>query len=420
MRFPTVAHLAHALEPYATRRGRVSIEQILATLNVTLSDDGLGATMRADMPPMMTPRQTAPLATPRQTSALRQTTPLGLPPAPELGPTLIEQLQSPRDARQTGPHFTVSAPAAAPPNFVTAPAVTARKSGSHLPTVVIALLLLGICGVAWRALRTPPEPAPRARPRRATQAPSPTATRTADGHARGRRSRRPPTPSRRAHRAIRSAPQGRAGIPPAAARADVAHGDDDHDHRARHRHRTRPTFPAARRRERRERAYFFCGWTMISTRRLFARPSADLLSAMGRSGPMPTDGDAVGGDAARDELRLHGVGALLAEVHVVLALALRVGVTLDGDVRVGVALDERVGDLVQLETAAGSSVDSLLAKSTPPDSVMTIPRDSCLTLARRWRSAIASAAAFSAASRAAFSRASWSCVFSRLLFVELS
>jgi eukaryotic-like serine/threonine-protein kinase len=33
-RFPTVGHLAHALGPHASRRGRMSIEQILATLGV--------------------------------------------------------------------------------------------------------------------------------------------------------------------------------------------------------------------------------------------------------------------------------------------------------------------------------------------------------------------------------------------------
>jgi serine/threonine-protein kinase len=43
-RFPTVAHLAHALAPYAERRGRLMIEQILATLNVTFDDDALDAT----------------------------------------------------------------------------------------------------------------------------------------------------------------------------------------------------------------------------------------------------------------------------------------------------------------------------------------------------------------------------------------
>jgi eukaryotic-like serine/threonine-protein kinase len=40
-RFPTVAHLAHALLPFATRRARVSIVQILATLEVTFPDEGV-------------------------------------------------------------------------------------------------------------------------------------------------------------------------------------------------------------------------------------------------------------------------------------------------------------------------------------------------------------------------------------------
>ncbi|MDB5212633.1 MAG: Serine/threonine-protein kinase pkn3 [Myxococcaceae bacterium] len=171
MRFPSVAHLAHALEPYATRRGRVSIEQILATLNVTISDDGVGAAMRAEV--------VAPMPTPRQTA-----------------PTVMERTQElPREARlgssPTGPHFTVSAPAAAPPSFVSAP-VTARKGAWHLWTLVIALLLVGICGVAWRVLRnrsavpapvvtavTVPVPVGTAGDRRAGSAPA-TATATVE------------------------------------------------------------------------------------------------------------------------------------------------------------------------------------------------------------------------------------------------
>ena len=43
-RYPTVGHLAHALAPWATRRGRVMIEQVLATLNVTFEGDELDAT----------------------------------------------------------------------------------------------------------------------------------------------------------------------------------------------------------------------------------------------------------------------------------------------------------------------------------------------------------------------------------------
>jgi hypothetical protein len=146
MRFPSVAHLAYALEPYATRRGRVSIEQILATLNVTIADDGLNATMRADVAPRATPRRPALPLTAQQTAPL----PSAPPPAPSTPRGL-------RDARQTGPHFTVSAPAAAPPSFVRAPTPAARSMSSHLPFAAIVLLLLGTAGVAWRALRAPTE-----------------------------------------------------------------------------------------------------------------------------------------------------------------------------------------------------------------------------------------------------------------------
>ena len=72
----------------------------------------------------------------------------------------------------------------------------------------------------------------------------------------------------------------------------------------------------------------------------------------------------------------------------------------------GVALDERVRDLVQLHHRGRKSVDSFEPKSTEPERVMTIPRDSCFTAAIFWRSAIACAAFFSAASRASFSAAS--------------
>jgi serine/threonine-protein kinase len=152
LRFPSVAHLAHALEPYATRRGRVSIEQILATLNVTISDDGLGATMRADIAPLMTPRRSAQPLTAQQTAPLRSAPPpAGVPPAP----STPRELRDTRDARQTGPHFTVSAPAAAPPSFVTAPAPARRAMTAQLGAAAIALVLVGIGVVAWRALRAP-------------------------------------------------------------------------------------------------------------------------------------------------------------------------------------------------------------------------------------------------------------------------
>ena len=58
-RYPTVAHLAHALAPWATRRGRVLIEQILATLNVTFDGDALDATA-AKSPKAAVPEKPAP------------------------------------------------------------------------------------------------------------------------------------------------------------------------------------------------------------------------------------------------------------------------------------------------------------------------------------------------------------------------
>jgi hypothetical protein len=69
-RFPTVAHLAHALAPWATRRGRVLIEQILATLNVTFDGDALDATAAKSPKPKVEPP--AP-PTPPRALALPQT-----------------------------------------------------------------------------------------------------------------------------------------------------------------------------------------------------------------------------------------------------------------------------------------------------------------------------------------------------------
>lgn len=59
-RFPTVAHLAHALAPWATRRGRVLIEQILATLNVTFDGDALDATAAKPAKPKVEPLAAPP------------------------------------------------------------------------------------------------------------------------------------------------------------------------------------------------------------------------------------------------------------------------------------------------------------------------------------------------------------------------
>jgi serine/threonine protein kinase len=134
LRFPSVAHLAHALEPYASKRGRISVEQILATLNVTL---------RADVP--------APIATPRHAPA-------------RLGPTLEPPAPTPRDAAQTGPHFTVSAPSAAPPDFAARPMERRRPSPWIVPAVAFALLMVLALGVAVAfraraARRSPTAPA---------------------------------------------------------------------------------------------------------------------------------------------------------------------------------------------------------------------------------------------------------------------
>jgi len=43
-RWPTLAHLAHALSPFSSIQGRMSIEQILATLDFTVPTNGMGET----------------------------------------------------------------------------------------------------------------------------------------------------------------------------------------------------------------------------------------------------------------------------------------------------------------------------------------------------------------------------------------
>ncbi len=161
-RFPTVAHLAHALFPYATRRGRVSIEQILATLNVTFADDGFGDTM---VRPSNAPARPA-----RSVSAAGA----GGAGASGAGNTLVVSRESMAHdstriapmgvqglgpAMQTGPHFTVSAPASMPPSFLNQPRLPAPAPASrpsHAPTIAIALALLALIAamVTWRALRT--------------------------------------------------------------------------------------------------------------------------------------------------------------------------------------------------------------------------------------------------------------------------
>ena len=146
-RFPTVAHLAHALTPFATRRGRVSIEQILATLNITFPDEeALGDTVVHPV---------APVAQGSRSGSR----PSGMPPAPMMGPPALGPAMHPvgyREARQTGPHFTVSAPAAMPPAFVHAPPIAPNKALAQYLTIGITLAVLVLFGVAigWRALAT--------------------------------------------------------------------------------------------------------------------------------------------------------------------------------------------------------------------------------------------------------------------------
>jgi serine/threonine-protein kinase len=149
-RYPTVAHLAQALVPFATRRGRVSIEQILATLNITFPDDPLGETM-------VRPAQ-AP-SSGRSFDRLDHTQ--AMPPAPLVGPPALGPAMHPvghHEARQTGPHFTVSAPSSMPASFAPPRRPEARKPVSQVVTIGITLLVLALfAGAAtWRALRTPP------------------------------------------------------------------------------------------------------------------------------------------------------------------------------------------------------------------------------------------------------------------------
>jgi serine/threonine-protein kinase len=147
-RFPTVAHLAHALAPWATRRGRVLIEQILATLNVTFEGDALDAT--AAKSPKAKALDPAALEPPRPRSpalpqtflivvitvlvvvagaatcrALRSPPPAPswpaappLPPAPSATPAAVPAPAQPPSAATTEPSAAPPAPSldpAAPP-----------------------------------------------------------------------------------------------------------------------------------------------------------------------------------------------------------------------------------------------------------------------------------------------------------------
>ncbi len=134
VRFPTVAHLAHALMPYASRRGRVSIEQILATLGVDIPDD-----------PRSEPRQRAPLG-----PSLSRT---DLPPAPVAGPPPPAIPPSARSSEHaTGSQLTSSGPVSRPPTFIRE---KPRMNAARLTLLIGAagLLALLLAFVVWRALR---------------------------------------------------------------------------------------------------------------------------------------------------------------------------------------------------------------------------------------------------------------------------
>ncbi|MBX3192158.1 MAG: protein kinase [Labilithrix sp.] len=132
-RWPSVAHLAQALAPFAGRRGRLAIEQIMATLGMQHLDDALGPTLAGPL--------TAPALT-----------------APALGPTLV----SPRVAPPRPPASSQPSPGYGPaPGFAATyrseEAATPAAPSSRVPVVIAAGLLLFIVTAAgtWRALRPP-------------------------------------------------------------------------------------------------------------------------------------------------------------------------------------------------------------------------------------------------------------------------
>ena len=152
-RFPTVAHLAHALAPWATRRGRVLIEQILATLNVTFDGDALDATAAKSKEPKVEPAPAAP--TPQRTLALPQAMMIvgitllvvalatatchavrspphapeaAAPPSPAPTPTLAPTASQAASATQTA-----TEPSTAPPALSLDPAPTSRPKMTPTP-----------------------------------------------------------------------------------------------------------------------------------------------------------------------------------------------------------------------------------------------------------------------------------------------
>lgn len=148
-RFRTVAHLAHALAPYATRRGRVAIEQIIATLNIEVEEETLGETK---IQPAMVPNPAAAAnwrghAVPH--AAMPQGPMMG-PPTP--GPGMIPIGY--HDPRQTGPQLAMPQ-ASMPPTFVAAQ--PAKKPISQVVAVAFTIAALTIfAGAAiFRVLRAP-------------------------------------------------------------------------------------------------------------------------------------------------------------------------------------------------------------------------------------------------------------------------
>lgn len=125
-RFPTIAHFAHALLPFATRRGKLAIEQISITMGVPVPEDGLTQTV---VRPLTMP-------TPMPVSGFAPHTPASVPPFVPPTPPILQQ-------------GSVPPPAA-----------------SRMVPVALALVAIGVLvGVAtWRFTRSRlgPEEDPRA------------------------------------------------------------------------------------------------------------------------------------------------------------------------------------------------------------------------------------------------------------------
>jgi eukaryotic-like serine/threonine-protein kinase len=182
-RYSTVAHLAQALAPFATRRGRVSIEQILATLNIRFDDEPLADTMTqtvvarggavtgpqlmappASMPPQLARRE----ATPRPVAQLVAVAVTLLLLSVVAGVVVFRALRPARaSAEEPRPALTAVAVAAAPP--VAVPPIAEPPPVAPLGAAVAAL------GAAGEAPGPPPgeAPAPPAFPKAVTAAAEP-------------------------------------------------------------------------------------------------------------------------------------------------------------------------------------------------------------------------------------------------------